>query len=434
MQENIYNEKDNYIYRVRHEDSDLNSFLGMLYDDELEEIMYIGERKTVKVFHRKHGMCETNMKMSKESANSFIKQIINTFPEIDKSEKIINSSLADGSRINIIRGEIVGNGPVITIRKFKKNPITIIDLIRNKTITVEFAAYLWLCIDGLEANPANIIFCGSTSSGKTTTLNAFTVFVPKISRIITIEDCFELHLPHNHVISLESTNDIPLQELVKTTLRLRPDRIIIGEVRDKEAQDLFTAMNIGHNGCMGTLHSNSTRETITRVTNKPMNVPLIMLRNLDLIIMQKKKIINGKTHRYISEVSEISGSEGETPLLNRVFSYNETTNMLERTNVPSRTRAKIVNNSGTTIAKFENILVGRKKILSALADRDEKYKNNELLDIFDRQNIITKKQATDEPIYENNPYKKEHMRKKENRGKNESIFDKMSGFFEEKMF
>ncbi|HHE40528.1 MAG TPA: CpaF family protein, partial [Candidatus Cloacimonetes bacterium] len=377
----------------------------------------------------------TDMKMSKKSANSLIEQVLNSSPDIDGSGKIINSSLADGSRINIVRGEIVDDGPVITIRKFKKDPITIIDLIRNKTMTVEFAAYMWMCIEGLNANPANIIFCGGTSSGKTTTLNAFSVFIPKKSRIITIEDCFELRLPHSHVVALESTNDVSMQNLLKTTLRMRPNRILIGEVRDKEAQDLFTAMNIGYGGCMGTIHSNSTRETITRVTNKPMEVPIILIRNLDLIVMQKKKIIDGKAQRYVNEVSEISGSEGDNPLLNTVFSYNERTNVLERTNVPSRTRAKIVNDSGISIARFENILAARKKILSALAERSEKYRNIELLDILDQQSTITREQATDEPVYESNPYKNNNTAKIDEKSKeNESLFGKMSSFFEEKMF
>ncbi|MCK5039733.1 MAG: CpaF family protein [Candidatus Aenigmarchaeota archaeon] len=437
MPDNVYNENGNYIYRLKHSGTAIDSFLSLLYDDQLEEVMYIGERKTVKIFHRKYGMCDTDFTMKKVEANKIIEQILKSAQDINASGNIINTSLADGSRVNIVRGEIVDGGPIITIRKFKKDSITIIDLLRSKTINIHFAAYMWMCIEGLNLNPANIIFCGGTSSGKTTILNAFTVFIPKISRIITIEDCFELRLPHPHIVSLESTNNVPMQSLVKTTLRMRPNRIIIGEVRDKEAQDLFTAMNIGFNGCMGTLHSNSSRETISRITNKPMEVPVILLRNLDLIVMQKKKIIDGKTTRYISEVSEISGSEGDNPLLNTVFSFNETTNILERTNVPSRTRAKIVSQSGISIMRFEQILDARKRILSMLTERGDSYKNTELLDVIDQQSKITREQIATDTNTSNNtttnnysPYEKKEEEKKEDKG----VFSKIGSFFEEKMF
>ena len=436
----------NSVYSVKQRQSPIDSFINLLYDDELEEIMYIGQKSTVKVIHRKQGMCDTDFKMNQADANKMIEKILDSSYILDKSANIINTSLSDGSRINIMRGGIVAEGPVITIRKFKQEPITVIDLIKNQSISVDFAAFMWMCIEGLNMSPSNIIFCGGTSSGKTTLLNAFSIFVPKYSRIITIEDCLELRVIHPHLVSLESTEKISMQRLVKATLRMRPDRMIIGEVRDKEAQDLFTAMNVGYSGCMGTLHSNSSRETITRITNRPMDVPLILLRNLDLIVMQKRRLSNGRTKRYISEVSEISGSEGENPLLNTIFSFNTTSNCLEKTNVPSRTRAKIVGELGITIFEFERIFSKRKRILSLLAERSENFKNKELLEVFDKQSKHTTShnlssstvgQTTDEPVQSNihhNSHHNLHEKKRKRKQEDKSFLDKMGTFFEDNMF
>ena len=268
----------------------------LIRDDNLEEIMVIGIDKPVFVYHREYGMMKTNIlfKDAGEVMNlidSIARQINR---RIDQESPILDGRLPDGSRVNATIPPISADGPSMTIRKFKRDPLTIIDLINSKTISVELAAFFWLCFDGLGVKSANAIISGGTSSGKTTTLNALSSFINPKERIITIEDTLELQIPHEHVIrmetrppNVENRGELTMNDLVKNSLRQRPDRIIVGEVRGSEAITLFTALNTGHSG-FGTLHSNDARETITRLTNAPMSVPNIMISAIDFIIMQNR--------------------------------------------------------------------------------------------------------------------------------------------------
>lgn len=290
----------------------------LIRDDNLEEIMVIGIDKPVFVYHREYGMMKTNIlfKDAGEVMNlidSIARQINR---RIDQESPILDGRLPDGSRVNATIPPISADGPSMTIRKFKRDPLTIIDLINSKTISVELAAFFWLCFDGLGVKSANAIISGGTSSGKTTTLNALSSFINPKERIITIEDTLELQIPHEHVIrmetrppNVENRGELTMNDLVKNSLRQRPDRIIVGEVRGSEAITLFTALNTGHSG-FGTLHSNDARETITRLTNAPMSVPNIMISAIDFIIMQNRIYRpDGVSFRRISEVAEVSGIE-----------------------------------------------------------------------------------------------------------------------------
>ncbi len=292
----------------------------LIRDDNLEEIMVIGIDKPVFVYHREYGMMKTNIlfKDAGEVMNlidSIARQINR---RIDQESPILDGRLPDGSRVNATIPPISADGPSMTIRKFKRDPLTIIDLINSKTISVELAAFFWLCFDGLGVKSANAIISGGTSSGKTTTLNALSSFINPKERIITIEDTLELQIPHEHVIrmetrppNVENRGELTMNDLVKNSLRQRPDRIIVGEVRGSEAITLFTALNTGHSG-FGTLHSNDARETITRLTNAPMSVPNIMISAIDFIIMQNRIYrSDGVSFRRISEVAEVSGIEEE---------------------------------------------------------------------------------------------------------------------------
>ena len=266
----------------------------LIQDDELEEIMVIGTDKPVFVYHRKYGMMKTNIRFRNEDE---IRELIDAIARqinrrIDQETPILDGRLRDGSRINATIPPVSADGPSLTIRKFRRDPLTVIDLIKTKTMSIELAAFFWLCIDGLGVKSANAIISGGTSSGKTTTLNALSAFINPKERIITIEDTLELQIPHEHVIrmetrpaNVENRGELTMNDLVKNSLRQRPDRIIVGEVRADEAITLFTALNTGHSG-FGTLHSNDARETITRLTNPPMSVPEIMIQAIDFIIMQ----------------------------------------------------------------------------------------------------------------------------------------------------
>ena len=345
----------------------------LIQDDDLEEIMIIGIEKPIYVYHRQYGMMKTNLqyKNPRELLNLIdtIARQINR--RIDQESPILDGRLDDGSRINATIPPVSADGPSLTIRKFKKDPLTIIDLINSNTINIELAAFLWLCIDGLGVKSANAIISGGTSSGKTTTLNALSSFINPKERIITIEDTLELQIPHEHVIrmetrpaNVENKGELTMNDLVKNSLRQRPDRIIVGEVRANEAITLFTALNTGHSG-FGTLHSNDARETITRLTNPPMSVPKIMIQAIDFIIMQNRIYTpSGVSYRRISEVAEVVGMEEDTVQLNKIFQWNPERDVIENVSVSSNTLTQIASLSGHSINELNHEIQNRELVLS----------------------------------------------------------------------
>lgn len=350
----------------------------LLNDDNLEEIMIIGSKKPVFVYHRQNGMMITDIKLENKEIRQIIEKIANNVQrKIDKQTPILDARLIDGSRVNATIPPITADGPTLTIRKFKKDPYTIFDLIKTNTLTTNLAAFLWVVIDGLNVNPSNIIIAGGTGSGKTTTLNTLTSFIPAHERIITIEDTLEMQIPHEHIIrtetrppNIENKGEITMDLLLKNSLRQRPDRIIVGEVRSTEAITLFTALNTGHSG-MGTLHSNSTQETITRLVNPPMNVPNIMINSIDFIIMQKRIYnSNKKTIRRITDVAEVVGMEKSKVQLNKIYKYNPHEDKIEYTAINCNALNKIASNKGITIKEIYDEIEKREKYLEKYQQQD----------------------------------------------------------------
>ncbi|WP_048152384.1 CpaF family protein [Thermococcus cleftensis] len=351
----------------------------LVRDDNLEEIMVIGNNRPVYVWHRRFNMCKTNVVFEDE------KEILNIIERIarevgrriDQQSPLLDARLPDGSRVNATIPPISLDGPTITIRKFKKDPLTIIDLIKYGTMNTEIAALLWIFVDGLGVKPANVLVAGGTGSGKTTTLNSLGMFIPPSERVITIEDTAELQLPVEHWVRLETRppnvegkGEITMDDLVKNTLRMRPDRIIVGEVRGPEARTMFTAMNTGHDGCMGTIHANSARETIVRLESPPMSVPRIMIPALDIIIMQVRFHSRKKgTIRRITEIAEISGIEAESVQLNKLYKYDPAKDELVPTGVPSRTLNNLAHHTGMSVAELELEKEKRKIILEWMVEQ-----------------------------------------------------------------
>ena len=351
----------------------------LIRDDNLEEIMVIGIDKPVFVYHREYGMMKTNIlfKDAGEVMNlidSIARQINR---RIDQESPILDGRLPDGSRVNATIPPISADGPSMTIRKFKRDPLTIIDLINSKTISVELAAFFWLCFDGLGVKSANAIISGGTSSGKTTTLNALSSFINPKERIITIEDTLELQIPHEHVIrmetrppNVENRGELTMNDLVKNSLRQRPDRIIVGEVRGSEAITLFTALNTGHSG-FGTLHSNDARETITRLTNAPMSVPNIMISAIDFIIMQNRIYRpDGVSFRRISEVAEVSGIEEGVIQLNKIFEWDPQSDTIKNVGITSKTLTEIAKVSGNSLNSLHDEIKNREIVLQHMVNQN----------------------------------------------------------------
>ena len=253
---------------------------------------------------------------------------------IDAANPMVDGRLSDGSRINAIIPPLSINGPVLTIRKFKKNLSSIEDLLRNGTLTTDMAIFLECAVKA----KMNIIVCGGTGSGKTTILNILSSFIHDDERIITIEDAAELRLHQNHVISLETreTNydakgEVTMRDLVRNSLRMRPDRIIIGEVRGSEAFDMLQAMNTGHEGSLTTLHANGASDALNRLETMVlmgnMEIPVGAIRdyikNAINIVIDVERLSDGR--RKITSISEIVGLNdyGEIDL-SEIFGFKQT--------------------------------------------------------------------------------------------------------------
>ncbi|MFH1588662.1 MAG: ATPase, T2SS/T4P/T4SS family, partial [Candidatus Diapherotrites archaeon] len=266
------------------------------------------------------------------------------------------------------------SGASLTIRKFKTDPYSIIDLMNNGTFSSELAAYLWMFVEGLSTKPANILIAGGTGSGKTTTLNVLASFIPERERIISIEDTAELNLPLQHWIRMEArppgiegTGELTMDILTKNSLRMRPDRIIVGEIRHKEAFSLFTAMNTGHEGCLGTVHANTAAETIVRVTNPPMDVPAVMMSALNFILVQNRIHDKKKgTIRRVTELAEVFGAlEGKVNTC-VVFEWDATDDKIKPTQQGINYLKELEKFTGMKKAEIQKEVEERKKFLEEL--------------------------------------------------------------------
>ena len=250
----------------------------LLGDDNLEEVMYNGGSQCVKVAHRDHGMCQTNVFVDDQQGLEIARNIA-AFTSVPLGDgpglvPIFDGRLPDGSRVNGTIPPVSPDGPTLTIRKFRDDPLTMIDLIKFGTVNLRLAAMMWVWIEGLDSRPANFVIAGGTGSGKTTTLNCLGMYIPWHKRLLTVEDTAELQVYHDHWLRMETRRERPdgtpavdMNDCLKSSLRMRPDRIIVGEVRSSEAATLLTAMNTGHDGSFGSLHANTAMETITRMIN-----------------------------------------------------------------------------------------------------------------------------------------------------------------------
>lgn len=361
-----------------------NKIGPLLRDNELEEIMINGSKKNVFVWHKKYGMCKTNIVYEDNELLSFISKIAKTVGRVfDLENPLLDARLSDGSRVNATYDLVTPFGSTLTIRKFESNPISITRLIQNNTINSELAAFLWLCVEGFNISPLNILVIGGTGSGKTTLLMSLTSFIRYSDRIITIEDTPEINLQdRDNWIQMESrpktakSPEINMNDLLKNSLRMRPDRIIVGEVRGNEAQTLFIAMDTGHNGILGTLHANTPKESIIRLKNSPMDVPESNIPLLDLIVNIKKYYVqNQGLIRSVCEVAELERMENSV-LISNIFERKINDKEIKRTNIPMKTIEKLAEIAGGNKQDIVDELEIRKHMLEYLT-------KNEIFDYID---------------------------------------------------
>lgn len=326
-------ERNHICNLIQNEINGYGPLTDLLNNDSVTEIMVNGTNDIY---------VEVDGKLVKDESVSFINEdhIIRTVQRIvqplgrtiDAVNPMVDARLRDGSRLNAIIPPLSLTGPIVTIRKFSKRMNSIDDLLRMGTMTAHMALFLQACVRA----KLNIIISGGTGSGKTTLLNILSGFIDDEERIITIEDAAELKLHQKHVVSLETRmvnyegeGEITIRDLVRNSLRMRPDRIIVGEVRGKEAFDMLQAMNTGHEGSITTLHSNSPDDAINRLETmmlmNDMDLPVSAIRNYIEkainIIVQIDRLSDGK--RKVTSISEIVGFKDDKVNLKEIFSFKE---------------------------------------------------------------------------------------------------------------
>ena len=299
-----------------------------LADETISEVM-VNNHRTIYV-ERKGQIEETDVHFASER---HLLQVIDrivaqTGRRIDESSPMVDARLPDGSRVNAIIPPLAITGPSLTIRKFSKDPLTMDDLVSFGTLSHQAAAFLEACVSG----KLNVLISGGTGTGKTTMLNCLSSFIPEKERIVTIEDAAELKLHQKHVISLESRppniegkGQITIRDLLRNSLRMRPDRIVVGECRGAEAVDMLQAMNTGHDGSLTTIHANSPRDALARtetlVLTAGFDLPLKAIRDqissaFDLII-HTQRLVDGR--RRVTHITEVAGVEGDVITLADIF-------------------------------------------------------------------------------------------------------------------
>ena len=302
----------------------------LLQDPEVTEIMV---NNYDRVYIESHGKIKLSEVTFRDNAHvmNIINRIVSTVGRhIDEANPMVDARLSDGSRVNAVISPVALSGPTITIRKFSKNPLTVSDLVKFGSISPKMMSFLEACVRGRK----NIVVSGGTGSGKTTLLGILSDYIPDDERIVTIEDAAELQLRQEHVITMESrpaniegTGQITIRDLVRNALRMRPDRIVVGEVRSGETLDMLQAMNTGHDGSLTTAHANSPRDLISRmetmVLMSGLEMPVRAIREqiasaVDIIVHQAR-MRDGS--RKIVNITEVVGMEGDIITLQDIYTY-----------------------------------------------------------------------------------------------------------------
>jgi pilus assembly protein CpaF len=302
-----------------------------LDDPEVSEVMVNGPDC---VYVERHGKIESTPStfMDETHLRRVIDKIVGEVSRrVDESSPMVDARLPDGSRVNAVIHPLAIGGPFLTVRKFSKDPLLVDDMIANKTLTPALARFLEACVVGR----LNVVVSGGTDAGKTTFLNVLSSFVPSSERIVTIEDSKELQLRQEHVVSLEARpsniegkGEVTIRDLVRNALRMRPDRIIVGECRSGEALDMLQAMNTGHEGSLTTIHSNGPRDTLSRIETMTLmagfDLPIRVIREqmssaIDLVVHLAR--LRDGTRRVV-QVSEVQHMEGDVIIMQDLFMFD----------------------------------------------------------------------------------------------------------------
>ncbi|MCJ7697091.1 MAG: type II/IV secretion system ATPase subunit, partial [Thermoplasmata archaeon] len=313
--------KDKIFYYIFQEFVGYGKIDILMHDEGIEDISCDGPNIPIFIYHKTYESIKSNIVFENpDELDSFAVKLAQICgKQISIYEPIIDGKLADGSRLSVMLAKTVTPFSTFTIRRFREDPFTPIDLINTGTMSLEMAAYFWLAIE----NGASILFCGGTASGKTSTLNAFALFLPAAYKIFSIEDTREVMLPHENWIAgttrtgfsqsaeHKTSKDIDMFDLTRAALRQRPQVVIVGEIRGQEAYALFQAMATGHIS-YSTIHASDIHTLVQRLENPPISLPKALLTSLNLVVFLKSTVINGKPARRITNVIEIIKMDSST--------------------------------------------------------------------------------------------------------------------------
>jgi archaeal flagellar protein FlaI len=351
----------------------------IMNDPSIEDVSCDGPRYPVFVYHRRYESIRTNVSFdSDETLDGFVMQLVQrSGKHISVADPLVDATLPDGSRLQAsLSREVTTRGSTFTIRKFRKDPLTPTDLLAFETLSPEMMAYWWFAVE----HGASAIVCGGTASGKTTTLNALSLFIPPNKKIVSIEDTRELNIPHENWIpgvtraggtadnesGDKRRGEVDMFDLLKAALRQRPEYLLLGEVRGREAYVLFQAMATGHT-VYSTMHADSVQSAVHRLESKPLEIPRNMLSSLDIFTIQAEVRINGRRVRKMREIVELTGIDPRTGelLTNRVFHWDPTEARFKYSGV-SFVLGRVAEETNMTEDALRKEFERRVRVLSAL--------------------------------------------------------------------
>jgi len=326
--------KKKILYYIKRDFLRFGKIDPLMRDPNIEDISCDGASVPIFLYHRRYGSLKSNVQFDDEDQLSafVIKLAQKCGKHISIAEPMLDATMPEGSRIQMtLSKEVTAKGSTFTIRKFRDDPITPTDLVEYNTMSLEMVAYMWMVVE----NGINALIAGSTAAGKTSTLNAISLFIPKESKIVSIEETREVNLPHpnwipgvarsgfGEVVNDKFVGEIDLFDLMKAALRQRPEYILVGEIRGREAYVLFQAMATGHT-TYSTFHADSTKALIHRLEGKPIEIPRIMLQSLDVVVIQISAQLGDKRVRRVKQIVEIVDIDPMTKeiLTNEVFRWD----------------------------------------------------------------------------------------------------------------
>ncbi len=369
----------------------------LMHDNRIEDISSNGYDIPIYLYHKKYTNMPTNIFFTESELDSYVIRLAQRCGKhVSIAEPMVDATMPDGSRIQMTLGtEVTTHGATFTIRKFSEVPITPVDLINWNTFSAEEMAYLWLCIE----NNKSLVFAGGTASGKTSSLNAVSLFIPWQAKIISLEDTRELKLPHPNWIpgitrdsfTADGRGSIDMYDLLRAALRQRPEYLLVGEVRGKEALTLFQAMSTGHT-TFSTMHADSVSSAIHRLENPPISVPRSMIQALNIISIQSQTYVKGKRARRNMKLVEITDIDPTTRNIrtNDIFAWDALTDKFNRVG-ESKALNEIMIRRGWNIADLKKEMNNRQKILEFMV-------NNKISDFNAIATIIHDYQVTPEKV------------------------------------